>query len=322
MTEYRKIYLGAAACVGLTLALVACIFFMKQEKNWPDFPAVAAGAAPLVKLQVERDFGWRIGDVVELNIFIKQAPGSSVDVEGLALAGDFEIRGDIKVDSRKTEDGGKVIRVKMFVQSFSFKPTVSARVSVTWNKSGEKEWKEIDPTSIELHASNTYDGRDDIQEGKQQYLQGYHLLTTIAWILGGIATVILTTLYIRREIRNLPVVVPPVEPQSIWVWAVIRFQAAWAKIVAGDRSNEVFQEIDFVVRSLLGVQTVQVTHLEIALSNHPYAKEGVYIIKHCELVLFKNTKLTNDQLKLMKIAFKQIVSRKVFRNANGELFSR
>jgi len=322
MTAYRKLYIGASAGVGLTLVLLACIFFLKQEQKWPEFPATAVGPAPLVQLQVERDFGWRTGDAVTLNIFIKTFAGTSVDVEGIALAGDFEIRGDIRLDSRKTEDGGKITRVQMSVQSFNFKPAVSARVSMTWNKDGEKDWKEIDPTSIELHTSATYDGRDNLQEGKLQYLQGFHLWVTLAWIVGGIGVVIMATLYIRRETRNLPVYVPPVEPMSMWVWAVIRFESAWTKILAGDRSPEVFQEIDYVVRTLLMIETVALTHVEIALSNHPFGKQGTYIIKACELVLFRGDKLKDSQLKQMKLCFEQIVANKVFRNAAGELYSR
>lgn len=316
---HRKLYQWAAAGVAVALVLVGCLFLMKQEKPWPQFDPNLTGPAPAVQIEVERDFGYRTGDVIPITIFVKQFPGTSVDVEGLALDGDFEIRGDVKVDSRGTEDGGKVTRVKMNVQSFAFKPKISARVSMTWAQDGSKDWQEIPPAVIALHTSATWDGRDQLQEGRPAYVQGIHLLVTIAWLVGGILACILATLYIRRETAKLPVFVDPPRKLTRYEEAIMRFDAVWARVLEGDRSDSVFQEIDVITRNLLNVETVRLGHLDIALSNHPFKRQGLYIIKTCERRLFRGDKVSERHVMSLKVAFDVIVSRKVARKADGEL---
>lgn len=319
---YRKLYIGAAACVGVALLLLTCLYFVRQGPQWPDFPANAPGPAPVVITQVDRDFGYRTGDAIPVSIFIKQFPGTEVDVNGLALDGDFEIRGGIKTETRRTEDGGSITRLDMVVQSFAFKPVISGRISMTWSQNGSKDWKEIDPVRIELHTSPTYDGRDQLQEGKLKFVQGPHLLITIGWLLAGIAIAVLATLYIRRELANLPEVVDPPRKLTLWEWAVVRFDAAWARIEAGDRSDEVFADIDYIVRTLLHVQAVQISHLDMALSMHPYRKEALYIVRCCETVTFTGAKLSEKHVAGIKVAFDRIVSRKVVRTGTGSVHER
>jgi hypothetical protein len=317
--SYRKLYKWGGACLGIALLLFAAVFLMRPQDNWGSFPEDATGPQPAVLIEVERDFGWRTGDAVPVTIYIKQFPGTSVDVDGLALEGDFEIRGEYKVDSRDTKDGAKIVRVRMTVQSFNVKPVVSARVSMTWNVAGEKDWKEIDPVAVDLHTSNTWDGRKALQEGHPAFIQGLHLLKTIGWLLFGIAGIGVATWYIRRETARLPKVVEPPRKLSLYEWAVLRFDRAWKRIEEGDRSDDVMREIDYVVRKLLHVETVQISHLEMALSSHPFRKQGVYIIKTCERQIFRGDKLTERHVQGLKTAFDQIVGAKVITTEDGEL---
>lgn len=311
MTNYRKLFRWAAALVLVGAVLFGALYFVKTEEKWGNFPADAKGPAPIVQVQTERDFGWRTGDVVPLTIYVKSFPGTQVDVDGLALEGDFEIRGDIKVDSRSTADGGKITRIRMDVQSFAFKPVVSARISMTWNQEGSRDWNEVPKSTVELHTSPTWDGRQQLQEGHPAFIQGMHLVKMLAMFALGIGGVILATLYIRREIRNMPVVVEPPQPLTLYDWAMMRFDRVWKRVEAGDRTDEVFQEIDYITRTLMHVQTVKISHIDIALSDHPFKKQGVYIIKTCERVLFRGDAISDKHVRALKTAFDEIVSRKV-----------
>jgi hypothetical protein len=316
--SYRKLYLWGAGCLALLAVLTACFFFLKRVEQCPDFPKTATGPTPAVIVEVERDFGWRTGDVVPITIYVKQFPGTAVDVDGLALEGDFEVRGDVKVDSRVTADGGKVVRVKMNVQSFAFKPEVKARISMTWAEDGSKDWKEVPRAEVSLHTSPTYDGRDKIQQGRLDFIQGPHLAWAIAVLVLSIASIIGATIYIRWVVRNTPVPVEPPRKLTLYEWAQLRFDAAWARIEAGDRSDQVFQEIDHITRRLLRVETVQLSHLDIALSDHPFRKQGLYIIKTCERKLFRGDELKDRHILGIKIAFDEIISRKMIELAQAE----
>jgi hypothetical protein len=309
--SYRKIYKWAIVCLGVAGLLVAALFLTKHVEQWPQFPKEAVGPTPAVIYEVERDFGWRTGDVVPITIYIKQFPGTSVDVDGLALEGDFEVRGDIKVDSRVTADGGKVIRVKMNVQSFAFKPEVSSRVSMTWNQNGSKDWQEVPKAEVKVHTSPTYDGREKIQQGHLLFIQGMHLLWTIGVFALSIVGFIASTMFIRYIVRTTPVPVDPPRKLTLYEWAMVRFDAAWAKILKGDRSDEVFREIDHITRKLLHVEVVALSHLDIALYDHPFKKQGLYIIKTCERKLFRGDTLEDKYVAAIKPAFDEIISRKV-----------
>lgn len=308
--SYRKLFRWAIACLGVAVLLFAGIHFLKPGERWPQFPKEAVGPAPAVMFDVERDFGWRTGDVIPLTIYIREFPGTSVDVEGLALEGDFEVRGDVKVDSRATADGGRIIRVRMDVQSFAFKPEVGARVSMTWNKAGSKEWEEVPRAQVTVHTSPTWDGRQAIQEGRLQFLQGWHLVQTITVFALSVLGILLSVKLLRYVKRNTPPRPPePKRPPTLYEWAQMRFDAAWARIEQGDRSDEVFREIDHVTRKLLQVETVQLSHLDIALQSHPFARQGMFIIKTCERKLFRGDTLEDKYVVAIKTAFDQIISR-------------
>src|SRR5687768_13194241 len=102
----------------LLLPVLACLLVLRNHSEWPPLPE-KPGPSPTVMVEVERDFSHRIGDLIPITIYIKQFAGTTVDIDGLALEGDFELRGEFKTDSRSTTDGGKVLRVRGVVQSFS-----------------------------------------------------------------------------------------------------------------------------------------------------------------------------------------------------------
>lgn len=308
---YRKLIRWAIACLGIAGLLVACLVYVKRAEQWPQFPQGTAGPAPAVIYEVERDFGWRTGDVVPVNIYIRQCPGTAVDVDGLALDGDFEVKGDIKVDSRGTADGGKVIRVHMTVQSFAVKPTISARLSMTWNQNGSKDWNEIPKTELVLHTSATFDGRDgNLQEGKLKFLQGMHLLWTAGVLVLAVAGFFAARWWTKWAKANQPPA--PRDPPrrlTLYEWAMLRFDRAWERVEKGDRSDDVFREIDHIVRKLMHVETVQISHLDIALSDHPFRRQGLIIIRTCERKIFRGDKLEDKHINAIKVAFDEIVSR-------------
>jgi hypothetical protein len=311
--KYRKLIRWAIGCLAVAALLIAGLMYFKPAQEWPQFPKEAKGPAPAVIYEVERDFGWRTGDVVPVNIYIREFPGTSVDVDGLALEGDFEVKGDTKVDTRATADGGKVIRVHMTVQSFSFKPAVSARVSMTWNQTGSKEWNEFPKTELVLHTSPTYDGRDgNLQEGHLTLLQGTHLLWTVGLLVLGIAGFIAARKWRNWSDANKPPLpAEPKRPLTLYEWAMARFDKAWDRIQKGDRSDDVFREIDHVVRKLAHVETVQISHLEIALSDNPFKRQALFIIKTCERKIFRGDALEEKYIAAIKVAFDEMVSRRV-----------
>lgn len=296
----------------LLLLPLAYLLVQRNNSTWPVLPD-KPGPSPTVMVEVERDFSHRIGDAIPVTIYIKQFAGTTVDIEGLALEGDFELRGEFKTDARSTADGGKILRVRGVLQSFSINPKLRSRISMQWAPDGTKSWQEIEKTEFFLHTSKTWDGRDQIQEGKLTFLGGWHWAKTLAWLILPIIIAIWATIYIRNERLRMP---PPTPHSGSWQmsenqWAQERFDVCWERLVNGERDPEIFQEIDFLVRRLMDVESVELRWLDIVLDGHPQKQQAVYIIHSCEQVAFRNKQLSDEQIARIKPLFEDITMRRM-----------
>ncbi len=301
-----------AGVLTLTLAAVValCFYLWPERKPWPQIP-LTQGVVPSVVVAVEPDFGYRIGDIVPVTIYVRQAPKTTVDVGSLALEGDFEIVGEPDVQVIDAQDGGKILRVKLSLQSFAYKKALSSRLSMSFNVQGEKQDREIPRTSFEVHTSPTWDGREVLQEGTQTIWQGHHLAVTLAFVILGLCGMCGGTFLVIRLRRQIPAPEVPVTPLTPRQIAVRDFNAVWAKISRGDRGPENFREIDRILRKLLLIETVLLKHIDMALGqNHPYLSQVQLVIGKCEAVMFKGDELGKEDLVSIKEAVADILLRR------------
>lgn len=307
MNKKRLAYGALGLVVAAALVGLAWNFFLRPNESWPSLDE-ATGPAPTIQVQYDtRNFGWRIGDVVPVTIYVKQHAGTTVEVEGLALDGEFELRGDPQVSSVPTPDGGKLYQIKLRLQSFSTQDERSARISLAWYRDGQRGAQELGQTKISMHASKTWDGKPEIQEGKPSYVQGNHLWRSIGLGVLSLAGIVISVVYWRWQILLLPIPALRKQPPTKEQWAQARFNAAWAHIAAGERDAIWFRRITVTMRRYLGADAILWSQLPNSLRNYAYQKQALTVIGMCERVLFKKDVLTEEELLALHAAFHDIV---------------
>lgn len=302
MNKRKTLLLAALAGAVMVILWLVAFWLPAPSVQWPNFPQ-PAGSEPQVVVVVDPDFGYHIGDVVPVDIFIRQPAGTKVE-DGLALEGDFETRGD-PVVTREVRGADTYIRMRVYLQSFqAFKPAYQATISMTYEKVGDKEIREVQAPPITVGTSNTWDGRDQPQTGKLAPWYGNHLVFNIAYLVVGVVGLIGLTVYIRRLRKLIPKPTKPKVPLTPRQKAKARFDVVWKKIRAGDQSERNFREIDVIVRQLERIEHVLLEHVPMAIGDsHPRKEAIMHILGSCELVIFRGDSLTDEQLDAFEAMF-------------------
>lgn len=283
----------------VVLLLGAAGWFVYGTGDGVDCPEFPQSSEPAVIVQVEPDFGYRIGDLVPITVFIKEPPGTKVDVASMALEGDFEIRGEPTLTKHQLADQSSVYCLKLTLQSFNAKRKLGASMSMVWEVANDPELKEIRQTLVEVYTSYTWDGRPKIQDGPLPFrTNAYHWYVSAAILLlsfGGLVWSILYSWWVdkakaayARQVYNSPAMV-----------CKRKVDAALAKIETGDASESNFREIDVALRDYLGVSTVLLKHLPIVLVT-AYRNHIMRVIIGCEKVIYRKQTLTDQELRQMR----------------------
>src|SRR5215470_10514163 len=146
----------------LCLGIIAALYWPKRA-IWPQFPQ-SAEPAPQVVVQVDRDFAWRTGDHIPVSVFIKLKPGVAVDLNSLAIEGDFEIAGNPEIFVREERDGTRLIRLLVTLQSFNLKPKLELKANLSYQLAGQREPRVVSLPGLEVYTSRTWDGRPEIKD--------------------------------------------------------------------------------------------------------------------------------------------------------------
>ncbi|MDZ4838047.1 MAG: hypothetical protein SGJ27_30045 [Candidatus Melainabacteria bacterium] len=296
-------------CIALTIGGLVWLTNSDQT-SWPDFntaPQSAEPLAPQVVSVFDRDFGWRIADVIPIEIYLKQKPGTVVDLHSLAIEGDFEIVENPTTVTRDFQDGSRWIGIKFKIQSMSAAKQLSLKVSMIYRDIATSEDHLIAIPAFEPFTSPTWDGRDLIKDGKPSFIHEYHLLWTLGYILSGIAGAIIA-LRLQRQWK-----VAVIEEQKR-IWETRRqiarreFDEAWALIEAGDVSVENYKAVAKSVRKLFRIESKVLKEIEMELGGmHPYKDHTLKIMALTGQVLYHNRYLTDAQNASIKETFDQIV---------------
>lgn len=325
------VVVSLALVLGLELAV-----FAPQRIDWPDFSAVSnsagapagapvapgqAGAAPGAPTQtapaplspqivtrLSRDFGYRIGDIVPVSLFIKQQAGTEVDMHSIALEGDFEIASEPKVVSEELADGTKRIKADLKLQSFSNAPKLGLKATISYRVLSTNEDFTVTLPGLEAYTSNTWDKRKVLMTGSLTGLYGYDLWVNGALILGGFAMmVVFWGLY--RKYRSFLASAYEARPKPPrFILARKAFNEVWAKMAAGDRSAENYVEIERIVRDLYNVKTkttLEAGYWFLMAYNGPH--QVVEILHQCDRVIYGQEVLSEDEHNSIKKIFDKLV---------------
>lgn len=319
----KKTKLGFFSSFGLAALLLAlavgccALLFWNDRTEWPKFPSdaqtpvgvlAASSSTPEIVANLDRDFGWRIGDVLSVTVYMKQKPGTVIDMHSIALAGDFELAGAPDIFELTKADGSKVYRVKLKLQSFSVAPQLDLKANVSYRVLASNEDVTVDLPTIAPYTSKTWDGRKLIQEGKLVILHGLHGWITLAYILGGLIGFSFFWRLCRKFYNLLPVAVKRLLGPSRFLKARRQFDAVWAKMEAGDRSRENYVALARIIRRLYLIETK--TTLE-AKYWYLYGRNGpseiADMLMECDKVIYLNRTLTDEEHYRIKTIFDSLV---------------
>ncbi len=296
-----------AVFLGLLVAFSGAWFASREKVTMPQF-APTTSLAPQVVVEVEPDFGYRIGDLVHVTVYVKQQAATDVDLGSLALEGDFEARQDFDVVHKTSPDGARITRLKMVLQSFKYGDKLQATVSLPWQEVGNKQVNDFRAPLVTVHTSKTYDGRKAIQHGPMTIVYGWKIVTAIVCIIAGVAGIAGAWYWMRRIRLAMPAIEEPLKAASPRTIAHLRFQTIWARIEAGDTSAANFQEIACIVREFLNVEAVVSDDVKDSLGNgHPHADQIMCVLTMCDRVMYKADELKPDELSRLKAAFEQFI---------------
>lgn len=311
MKNFVTNVLALVICVALAIGGIVWVTGSDQT-TWPDFSAAEEQAAttplaPQVVTQYERDFGWRIGDVIPIQIFLKQQPGTRVDLHSLAVEGDFEIVEAPGYVTRDFKDGSRYIGIKFKIQSMSNAKQLSLKVSMLYRHLETDDDHLIAIPAFTPHTSPTWDGRDVVQDGEPQYIHDGHLVWTLGYILLGLAGA-LAAWRLKRLLATWVVE----ERKRVWDTrrqiARREFDEAWAGLAIGDYSVENFKAVARCVRKLFRIESKVLREIEMELGGaHPYRVQTLKILELTGKVLYQKRALSKDELLAIKSNFDQIV---------------
>ena len=307
----RKSFVACAlaALVVLVSTVGLGAFFWGKRTIWPEFAPVAATSplAPQVVADYERDFGWRTGDRITIDIYIKQQPGTEVDLNTLAIQGDFEITGGPDIFTKDKKDGSRYIRLRLPVQAFNLKPNWQLNATMTYRVVGQVDEQLITLPAVILYTSPTWDGqRKEIKEDSAQPVFGYDLYINGAIILGGIVLLIGCIRVIRRAKSGVdePEVPIVLSPREI---ARREFLKVWALIAQGYVTEENYKEIERIIRRLYRLEARTMREINWELHNHPHREHVVEILGLCDKVLYHRLFLDESEHERIWAAFNKIL---------------
>lgn len=301
-----------ALVVCVALALGGLVWLTKSDQtSWPDFSAVAQNIeeplAPLVVSDFNRDFGWRIGDIIPIQLYLHQKPGTVVDLHSLAVEGDFDIVDPPTIVARDFKDGSKDISVKFKIQSMSPAKKLTLKVSMLYRQLSNGDDKLISIPAFEAFTSPTWDGRDLIKDGKPDFIQGYHMLWTVLCIVCGLAATY-GALYLRRKFIDAVVIEKKKDWETRRQTARREFDEAWARFEAGEFRIENYKAIVRCLRKLFRIESKVRREIELELgSAHPYREQTLKILEITGKVLYEERALTRAEHNSIKDLFDQIV---------------
>lgn len=288
---------------GILLSLVAFVGYLaysQSQSDWPkDFP-VTQGGQPSIIAKLDPDFSHRIGDPIPMTVFIKEMPGTQIDFDSVALEGNYEIRGALSRSELLLEDGSRLIRLELSLQSFSVKKKLSANLSLAWSPKDKRDWQELRHPLQTAYTSRTWDGREEIQEGKLAFLHGPHVIVCGALLLGGLLGFVWSICYqlFHEKWRKDHKAAEQASPRMI---CKAQVEAAWERISAGDLSPGHFRQIEVAVRNYLGLQAVQNNQFRAVLGlNFAYHGQLNSILELTGRVIYKRENLQPEQLKQLK----------------------
>jgi len=310
----RAIWLSLLAC--LIFGGVYTLFY-GERSLWPRFqydalPEVARPLAvePEVIVVAERDYGYRLGDVVPVTIYILQKPGTRVDPNSLALEANFELLGEARIKSVDRSDGGKILRADIRLQSFDVAPVLALKANMSYRIIATNEDKTVTLPAWEAHTSNTWDGRKVVQEGPLAVTDGGALL----WDLVRMSVCLFAAWFMWRLYRHFkglqPLWTKKLKTRGRYARARKQFDRIWAEMEndPAARNAAAYARVSRLVRILHASQSKTTREVEFWVRfGHSGPTEHLELLQLCDRVIYHHEVLSADDHQRIKTIFDRLV---------------
>lgn len=299
--------------IGLAVAGIyygAGFYNKVNQKEWPAFEQIVGAQpnAPEVATVTERDYGWRIGDIVPAEYYIKQKPGTVVDPYSFSTEGNFAILGEPAFEFKRLEDGTTYIHVKLQLQSMAVGESLSLKSYMLYRDLETNQDHLFPLPEFKIYTSQTWDGREIVKVGDhsmgEKSLMVGTLLTIAIAILMAVAMRFLSK-HLRQKffIADLPA-----DFNSRKKKARVEFDAVYERIINGDFSHENFLQVALIVRELFHLQTAGYSEITSRLGEaHPFRQPVTKILLLLGEPLYRNRVLSRQEVVAMKEQFDFIV---------------
>lgn len=249
----KKRIIAIAAVLAVVAAITGTAWWLTRPV-WPEFPQVQS-QDPQVLLKVDRDYAHHIGDLITVDLFIRQKPGTTVDGKTLSITGDFELASAPEVKTKEAEDGSVTYRYRLFVQTFKVKPEHKLEGSIGW-RADDKRHDLVLP-ALSLYWSNTYDGRENLMEGDDPRVPvlWYTLRHVIPLAVSSLLFLVLTTVALVRLVKIL-LLPKPVDKDRVRVIELLDL------VGSGACTKKQHLELDGLIRARFQVGPIPAAKLE------------------------------------------------------------
>lgn len=275
----------------VAVAAIAYAAWHFTRPSWPDFPATAE-KTPQTKVKVaERDYGYRIGDVIPVELVIRQQPGTKVHVSDMTVSGDFELHEkNPTLQVKEFEDGSALYRVTFKLQSFQPKARLSFKAQVSWEDLETNKGQSFDVPETKIGYSMTWDGRKEMQEGNDsRSVIWYWTRALVPLTFGTVLYLTLIVLALRRWWKARRQVPPEKLNQA-------RFLALLELVREGTANCEQYRQLETIVREHWHIQSVPVDELARTLRHEPAHRETLTdLLALTAMAIYPQSEITQEQ---------------------------
>ncbi|MBY0552811.1 MAG: hypothetical protein K2W95_36345 [Candidatus Obscuribacterales bacterium] len=313
----KRWLLGGCLAVLVVVAGYTCL--RGSAMKWPAFPE--AHSAPVAVSEVLPDFAWRTGDVIPLTVYVKEAPGTAVDLKSLQLKGDAQLRG-YTTAVEEQPDGTRLVKFDIEVQCFALKqPTWKVVPVITYREGEKKERKPLELPEFEIGSSNTYDKRKiertlpngqkiEMKDGHPKEQPFVYLVSnTWLWDIGYATLAVMViaacgwVIHSRDKSKKVTGADKPLEVFSDeWAETVEDVKAAVALLQEGNTEKETYVRVQRGLLRLYRLDSVPLPEIQAAADGPcSHLMSLMHIIGFCHEVIY-GTREHLDVQEVEKIA--------------------
>lgn len=279
----RKRLISLAAILAVVVAVGAAFWYFTRPV-WPEFSATT-DKEPQVIVKVERDYAHHLGDLIEVQLFVRQAPGTLIDTNTLSIGGDFELAEKPAISQKDLKDGSTVYRFGLAIQSFRAQKEQVLEGTLSYRVDDKRQDLTIKP--LTLHTSNTWDGRKELMEGADPRVPvlWYTLRHAIPLTLSSLLFLALTVVAFRHwlKTRVKGPVIDPVYERAVVLTGLIK---------NGQSTRAEHLELDGLVRARFSIGPIPGSQLK---SNPMYESNAARFLASNEPAVYSDQLLTDEE---------------------------